>query len=453
MFKKIELWILLLVVILSILVTLSFGVLVRQGIEGSTKLGNFSIQPLTDPIVSLVRIPEKLIRHLLKPNDAKIGDFWDTKRKYIKDVGFTGEKEVKPFYLLLSRYDGDIEQAVVELIDLRNFNVIYKWNPNINKFNELIDKKKKEFKNLIRDKNDKRFIISHPFLTEQGELLFANMSQLIKIDKCANLIWQNQDDIFHHSIEQDMAYNFWIPTITDPSKITNYEKFDANDTLTKINSEGKIIFSKTLIELFYENNLEFYLHGAGFNVGEPFHLNDIEPVKNEGYSWKVNDIFISIRNLSMIILYRPEENKIIDIIQGPFLNQHDVDIISDHEISIFNNNLKLYPNKTEAFNTEIIIYNFKTKKFKKYFNESLLEHDVITDYQGLHKILPDGQLFIESTTNGRILFFNSNGKLKWQFVNNDNKKTELYTMGWSRILHSSEDLAKVNFLLGSKCKI
>ena len=154
----------------------------------------------------------------------------------------------------------------------------------------------------------------------------------------------------------------------------------------------------------------------------------------------------------MIILYRPEENRIIDIIQGPFLNQHDVDIISDYEISIFNNNLKHYPNKSEAFNTEIIIYNFKTKKFSKYFNKSLLKHDVITDYQGVHKILPDGQLFIESTTSGRILFFNNKGKLKWQFVNNDNKKNELYTMGWSRILHSDEDLAKVNYLLRSKCK-
>ena len=194
------------------------------------------------------------------------------------------------------------------------------------------------------------------------------------------------------------------------------------------------------------------MHGEGFNITEPFHLNDIEPVKNEGYSWKVNDIFISIRNLSMIILYRPEENRIIDIIQGPFFNQHDVDIISDYEISIFNNNLKHYPIKSEAFNTEIIIYNFKTKKFRKYFNKSLLKHDVITDYQGVHKILPDGQLFIESTTNGRILFFNNKGKLKWQFVNNDNKKNELYTMGWSRILHSDEDLAKVNYLLRSKCK-
>ena len=253
-----------------------------------------------------------------------------------------------------------------------------------------------------------------------------------------------------------MEYNFWIPTINDPSKIKNYEKFEENDTLTKINSEGKIIFSKTLIELFYENNLEFYLHGEGFNITEPFHLNDIEPVKNEGYSWKVNDIFISIRNLSMIILYRPEENRIIDIIQGPFFNQHDVDIISDYEISIFNNNLRNYPiyghYKSEALNTEIIIYNFKTKKFRKYFNKSLLKHDVITDYQGVHKILPDGQLFIESTTNGRILFFNNKGKLKWQFVNNDNKKNELYTMGWSRILHSDEDLAKVNYLLRSKCK-
>ena len=37
----------------------------------------------------------------------------------------------------------------------------------------------------------------------------------------------------------------------------------------------------------------------------------------------------------MIILYRPETNEIIKVITGPFTNQHDVDILSDDEISIF----------------------------------------------------------------------------------------------------------------------
>ena len=42
MFKKIELWILLLVVVFFLLFTFFFGVLVRQELEGTTKLGKIS---------------------------------------------------------------------------------------------------------------------------------------------------------------------------------------------------------------------------------------------------------------------------------------------------------------------------------------------------------------------------------------------------------------------------
>ena len=43
----------------------------------------------------------------------------------------------------------------------------------------------------------------------------------------------------------------------------------------------------------------------------------------------------------MVILYRPETNKIIKIIEGGFLHQHDVDILDDRTISIYNNNVLL----------------------------------------------------------------------------------------------------------------
>ena len=54
------------------------------------------------------------------------------------------------------------------------------------------------------------------------------------------------------------------------------------------------------------------------------------------------DLFLSLRSQNMIILYRLSTNKIISHITGPFSNQHDVDIISDKEISIFNNNIYFY---------------------------------------------------------------------------------------------------------------
>ena len=88
--------------------------------------------------------------------------------------------------------------------------------------------------------------------------------------------------------------------------------------------------------------------------------------------WKKNDLFLSLPRINAIIHYRPSTNKVINFIQGPFSWQHDVDIISDHEISIFNNNNSL----TDRNHSEITIYDFKTKKFSKKFNKSLIENNL-----------------------------------------------------------------------------
>ena len=56
----------------------------------------------------------------------------------------------------------------------------------------------------------------------------------------------------------------------------------------------------------------------------------------DGKFWKSGDVFLSLRNQSMILLYRPSTNKIIWKGTGPFFRQHDVDVLNDHKISIFN---------------------------------------------------------------------------------------------------------------------
>ena len=75
-------------------------------------------------------------------------------------------------------------------------------------------------------------------------------------------------------------------------------------------------------------------------IQDPLHLNDIQPVMTDGPYWKRGDVFFSIRYKSMIILYRPSTNKIIWKGVGHSAGQHDVDILDDHRISIFNNNEK-----------------------------------------------------------------------------------------------------------------
>ena len=107
----------------------------------------------------------------------------------------------------------------------------------------------------------------------------------------------------------------------------------------------------------------------------------------------------------MIVQYRPSTNEIINIIHGPFFNQHDVDVINDEEISIFNNNRKIYGLE----NAEIIIYNFKTKKFRK-TSEPQLKEKILKQLTKVYIQFFQISNLCESNEDGIILSFDENKK-------------------------------------------
>lgn len=160
--------------------------------------------------------------------------------------------------------------------------------------------------------------------------------------------------------------------------------------------------------------------------------------------------FLSLRGQSMIILYRPSTNKIVWKGAGPFFDQHDVNILDDHRISVFNNNVKLFKSGREVDGSnEVIVYNFKTKEYSKYLAESLIKNDVKTPVSGRGKILENGDLFVEETSQGRALYFNADGSLRWTHVNRA-YNGNVYRLGWSRILYTKDNIQIVNKFLDSK---
>ena len=76
--------------------------------------------------------------------------------------------------------------------------------------------------------------------------------------------------------------------------------------------DGEILFDKSISNIFIENGLEYLLFANGKHTWnkDPLHINDIEPVDFDGILEK-GEFFLSLRNLSMIVLYRPSSNKII----------------------------------------------------------------------------------------------------------------------------------------------
>ena len=438
MFKKIEIWILYIFLLLGIPVTIGFGILVRQELVGQIKFGRVSKAALF-----LADMPAN-IKHALKDDLVIKGN------RFPNLNGFSGDPNLSESYLLLSRYDGNLREGIVELVDLKNFSVLHTWNPEIDKFNKLVNKVD-EFKYLTRDHQDSRQLIKHPKLTRDGSLLF-NSSPLRKIDACSNLVFQITHDIFHHSIETDKEGNIWVPSHMFVNSIAN-KNVDVKsvadggyyaDGIVKVSNQGEILYEKSISEIFIENGLEYLLYVNPTN--DPIHLNDIQPVDFNGEFWKKGDLFLSLRNQSMIILYRPSTNKIIWRGSGPFFEQHDVDILDNHRISIFNNNIKR--GYIDGVN-EVIIYDFKKDKFTKYLKNSFISNQIITGSNGLHQILPNGDLFVEETIFGRTIYFNSDGTLRWTHLNRS-KDGNVFRVSWSRILYSKDDLLTVKNFLKNK---
>tara|TARA_Y100001935_G_scaffold188461_1_gene156815 strand:+ start:833 stop:2194 length:1362 start_codon:yes stop_codon:yes gene_type:complete len=438
MFKKIEIWILYLVILLGILGTIFFGVLVRQELVGTIKAGWVSKTALT-----ITQTTIDLIKYLRKFDFVTVDRFPELDE-------FNGTPNNIESYLLLSIIDGDINEGVVKLIDLTNFEVLHVWNPDINAFNDMVDQVE-EFKYLDRDNNDSRVVIGHPKLAKDGGLIFQTDGPLRKIDACSKLIFQNSHDKFHHSLETDDDGNIWVPSRIYPQSLP-IEKVGRNireesgfddDAIAKLSENGEILYEKSVSQIFIENGLEYLLfsvNGSSSFITDPIHLNDIQPVNFDSNYWRKGDVFLSLRSQSMVILYRPSTNKIIWKGTGPFFHQHDVDILDEHRISIFNNNSKDFVDGEYVDgNNEVIIYNFKTDKYSLHLNDALAENEVRTVTQGRSEILSNGDLFVEESNYARTLYFNSDGSLRWTHVNRADNGN-LYVLGWSRILYTDDDI-------------
>ncbi len=405
-------------------------------------LGGQRFQSLQKLAVFFAEIPFH-IKHIIKAKSL-----YGSKILPLNDIVYENKisfnKKLNSNYeelILLSRHDGNENKSIVEIRNINTFEKLHVYDPNIS---DLIKNSKSEDLKYF-----KRFYMWHPIVTSDGGLIIKNNSSLIKIDFNSKLVWINDEREYNHSTEIDSEGNIYVPgwkrylskqvadyVGTKSSKINN-EYIFKDDHINIINKYGKMLFSKSVAEIFIENGygLKIFPQFDKF-VKDPIHLNDIQPVIKNGPYYKKGDLFLSLRNLNMIILYRPSSNKIIKIIQGPFINQHDVDIIDENTISIFNNNtFNNYKNeKYVKNNNEIIFYNFETNTFSKKFENILKNLKVKTVYEGLVDYLKDGSLLVEDTGNGRIILINKNEELVWEYLNLDSDK-RIHRLWWSRVIN------------------
>ena len=107
----------------------------------------------------------------------------------------------------------------------------------------------------------------------------------------------------------------------------------------------------------------------------------------------------------MALLYNTDSKKIKWSETRNLFHQHDIDILNNNSIAIFNNNRILTDSDKVFKHNEILQYNFDTGKFTQMFQDEMKKNDIRTVNQGLFDIV--GNLFfVDETNSGRVLIFN-----------------------------------------------
>lgn len=258
---------------------------------------------------------------------------------------------------------------------------------------------------------------------------------LMRLDKDGGVLWVNHDLVFHHALQPDPdGTSFWVcawnvplrpddpPVGRSVRNINGHTIPYIEDFIVRVDmATGKVLFRKGVGEILLENGQQSMLFGGGLD--DPIHLNDISPVGDSTAYWRRGDLFISMKRRSTVMLYRPAENRIVDLINGPFISQHDVNTISDHEISVFNNRYITglqYPRNMQVripehavrdtlAGSEVVIFDFHDRSFHPMYREELLAEDMHTMTQGIQQVLPGGELFVEAQNSGRYYVIGPKG--------------------------------------------
>jgi hypothetical protein len=403
-----------------------FGWLVLTAERGEPKFG-----PVGPAALALAEVPDTF-KTLMK-GDQRMKTFLPRRFKDLPP-GWTFTPGANlPGYVLLSHYDGARQRQSVQLVSLKDGTTVHEWLPDADTL--LADVPRTSPLASYDAWNVRHWRAIHPLLTDDGGLVVKDhQGPLMKIDACGARQWIVEGRLFHHATEPDGEGGFWVPSYVEPPSIPKVPKDFVEDDIAHIGADGQVLWHRSLAQILLDHGMEYALFTAGDYNADPTHLNDIQPVLEDGTYWKKGDLFLSLRHLSMVMLYRPSTDEIVWMKQGPWLAQHDVDIDGPTTISVFDNNAYNRGQGDRVDGTSHIMrYDFATGQVTTVDDAAMTHEGVVTLFEGLHTALPGGAMMVEEENAGRLLFFGPDGALAAQFVNTG-PDGEAYRMGWSRWL-------------------
>ena len=300
--------------------------------------------------------------------------------------------------------------------------------------------------------------IIHSIMLPDSSLIYGLdwYSGLIRIDKNSQRIWHQDSIIHHHGKNLAADSTIWActyekeegkPLYYRPIFRTGMGTFPYLDNwITQIHGySGEVLYHKSLTEILVENGLTHLLVKSE-TPGDPIHVNDVEPALKDGPYFQKGDLFLSARNGSWIMQFRPGTGKVIRLLEGPFYSQHDVDIESDSTLTVFNNNSlqneRPRPSKWPMSASSYEVGSYSSQAVRIYLNRPHMEvldrevweeNDLYSFTEGIVDALPGGGYFVEEQ-NSSVLWVIQDGVVRYKNVLSSHHPGYHHLANWARVM-------------------
>ena len=438
MLRPVPLWLLVLVCWVGLVITIGFGAMVLQPPK----------QPhLRAAVMGLAELPGLISRSLhrigVPPHPYADGGLPKVAQGMVRNPAFAD-----PGFLLLTAFDEGLKRPVVRLMRLSDGTIVHQYTPDIAAMNTrstftsaLID--------LKRDRNVQLNLMMHPLLMPDGGIVIHDSSPLARYDACGRLEWMI-DGIFHHSVERDADGNIWADFRLPHAQVPDVTPLFNDEGLMQVSPDGKTLFSARVADILDRNGLGSLWRSRPY-TDDPFHLNDVQPMLSDGPNWHKGDLLLSLRNLSTLLLYRPSTGKVLWSKTGPWAMQHDVSVIDDHRISVFDNNWRFgAPEGIVDGSNRVAVYDFKTGAVTFPMDKVMQTLAIDTHAQGRATPLSNGDFMIEDTEGGRVLRAAPDGTVRWLYTSATPKRRRLQ-LRWSRYVEPAEAAIAIDHVKGETC--
>lgn len=249
---------------------------------------------------------------------------------------------------------------------------------------------------------------------------------MARLDRDSNLIWKNLDHFHHdfHVADDGLIYGLTHAYRQDLMPDVDHLKPPYLDDFVVVVSpdDGRMLKKISLIEAFRHSDYRRMLWLVPYySLEDPLHTNSVRRLEGEEAEQlaakvpqaKEGRVLLSLREMGngVIALLDLETERIVWATRGPWHAQHDVDVLPNGNLLLFDNRGHFGP----GGQSRIIEVDAATGAIEWiYAGDERNEFESLI--RGSQERLPNGNTLITESQAGRLLEVTEDGEIVWEYV-------------------------------------